>query len=316
MKIRQLEAFRAVILRQTVTRAAQMLHVSQPAVTRLLNDLEADVGFALFDRSNGRLQPTPEALVLFDEVERSFAGMARIAQTAEQIKSLRRGSLHIAGAPAMALDFLPIALTHFLRDHPGINTTLLIHASNIVVDMVLGRRCDVGFVAHPLTHPGLQVQPLLRVPMRCVLPKGHPLAAREIITPEDLRGEAFVSYPTESDARLDIDRVFAERGVDRVMSAESQLSAAVCTLVEHGAGVSIIDGITASFATQRVEVRPFAPQVLSTFSAVTSLHHPPSQLAQAFVRHVRAALEARSLSTDFVHKPVDNPAQSDGKSLI
>lgn len=311
MKIRQLEAFRAVILRQTVTRAAQMLHVSQPAVTRLLNDLEADVGFALFDRSNGRLQPTPEALVLFDEVERSFAGMERIAQTAEQIKSLRRGSLHIAGAPAIALDFLPIALTRFLREHAGINTTLLVHASNIVVDMVLGRRCDVGFIAHPITHAGLHVQPLQQVPMQCVLPKGHALASRQVheaITPEDLRGEAFVSFPTESDARHDIDRVFAAHGVDRVMSVESQLSAAVCTLVEHGAGVAIIDGITASFARQRVEVRPFAPQILSTYSVVTSLHHPPSQLAQAFVKHVRATLDAQGLSTDFVHKPVDNPA--------
>ncbi|MGC7404098.1 LysR substrate-binding domain-containing protein [Pandoraea pneumonica] len=316
MKIRQLEAFRAVILRQTVTRAAQMLHVSQPAVTRLLNDLEVDVGFALFDRSNGRLQPTPEALVLFEEVERSFAGMERIAQTAEQIKSLRRGSLHIAGAPAIALDFLPIALTRFLREHTGINTTLLVHASNIVVDMVLGRRCDVGFIAHPLTHAGLHVQPLLRVPMQCVLPKGHPLAAREVITPEDLRGEAFVSFPMESDGRHDIDRVFAEHGVDRVMSVESQLSAAVCTLVEHGAGVSIVDGITASFARQRVEVRPFAPQILSTFSVVTSLHPPPSQLAQAFVEHVRTTLDTQGLSTDFVHKPVDNPTQSLGKSLI
>ncbi|VVD93527.1 LysR family transcriptional regulator [Pandoraea pneumonica] len=311
MKIRQLEAFRAVILRQTVTRAAQMLHVSQPAVTRLLNDLEADVGFALFDRSNGRLQPTPEALVLFDEVQRSFAGMERIAQTAEQIKSLRRGSLHIAGAPAIALDFLPIALTRFLGEHAGINTTLLVHASNIVVDMVLGRRCDVGFIAHPITHAGLHVQPLLQVPMQCVLPKGHALASRQVreaITPEDLRGEAFVSFPTESDARHDIDRVFAAHGVDRVMSVESQLSAAVCTLVEHGAGVAIIDGITASFARQRVEVRPFSPQILSTYSVVTSLHHPPSQLAQAFVEHVRAMLDAQGLSTDFVHKPVDNPA--------
>ena len=100
MKIRQLEAFRALILRQTVTRAADMLHISQPAVTRLINDLETDVGFSLFDRINGRLNPTPEAMVLFEEVERSFAGIDRIAQTAEQIKSLRRGSLHIAGAPA------------------------------------------------------------------------------------------------------------------------------------------------------------------------------------------------------------------------
>lgn len=291
MKIRQLEAFRALILRQTVTRAAQMLNVSQPAVTRLLNDLEADVGFTLFERANGRLHPTPEAMVLFEEVERSFAGLERIAQTAEQIKSLRRGSLHIAGAPALALEFLPTTLTGFMREHPGINTTLLIHASNIVIDMVVGRRCDVGFIAHPLTHAGVNVETMHRAPTRCILPKGHRLANRDVITPEDLAGESFVSYPKEFDARMYIDQIFAERQIDRVMAAESQLSAAICVLVEHGAGVSIIDQITAIHATDRVLVKPFEPVVMSSFSLVTSNQHPPSQLAQQFIAFTKARMQ-------------------------
>ncbi|AHB05434.1 LysR family transcriptional regulator [Pandoraea pnomenusa] len=293
MKIRQLEAFRALILRQTVTRAADMLHISQPAVTRLINDLETDVGFSLFDRINGRLNPTPEAMVLFEEVERSFAGIDRIAQTAEQIKSLRRGSLHIAGAPALALEFLPTTLTGFMREHPGISTTLLIHASSIVVDMVVGRRCDVGFIAHPLTHAGVDIEPLHRAPMRCILPRGHRLASRDVIYPEDLHNESFVSYPKEFDGRMYIDRIFAERQIDRVMSAESQLSAAICVLVEHGAGVAIIDQITATYAARRVVVKPFEPTVHSGFSLVTSNQHPPSQLATAFVAYTKQRMIAQ-----------------------
>ncbi|GAB3629885.1 LysR family transcriptional regulator [Pandoraea terrae] len=287
MKIRQLEAFRALIVRQTVTRAAQMLHVSQPAVTRLINDLEADVGFALFERANGRLHPTPEGMVLFEEVERSFAGLDRIAQTAEQIKSLRRGSLHIAGAPAMALEFLPGVLTAFIREHEGINTTLLIHASSIVIDLVVGRRCDVGFIAHPLTHAGANIETIHSAPMRCILPLGHRLAEKPVITPEDLRGESFISFPKEFDARMHIDGLFAEQRIDRVMTAESQLSAAICVLVEHGAGVALIDQITAHYASQRVVVKPFEPTILSEFAVVTSNQHPPSQLAKAFVDYAK-----------------------------
>lgn len=290
MKIRQLEAFRALILRQTVTRAAQMLHVSQPAVTRLINDLEADVGFALFERANGRLHPTPEGLVLFEEVERSFAGVERIAQTAEQIKSLRRGSLHIAGAPAIALEFLPATLTSFMREHPGINTTLVIHSSNSVIDLVVGRRCDVGFIAHPLTHPGAHIELIRRAPMQCILPLGHRLAGLAQITPEDLRGERFVSFPKEFDGRMAIDRVFAERRVDRIITSESQLSAAVCVLVQHGAGVALIDRITAYYARGRVVVKPFVPTILSEFSLVVSNQQPPSQLANAFVDYARARM--------------------------
>ncbi|MBO9537822.1 LysR substrate-binding domain-containing protein [Herbaspirillum sp.] len=290
VKIRQLEAFRALILRQTVTRAAQMLHVSQPAVTRLINDLEADVGFALFDRTNGRLYPTPEGMVLFEEVERSFAGLDRIAQTAEQIKSLRRGSLHIAGAPAMALEFLPSVLTGFMREHPGINTTLLIHASSIVIDLVVGRRCDVGFIAHPLTHHGVNIESIHSAPMRCILPHGHRLAGKAVITPEDLRGESFISFPKEFDARMLIDGLFAQRRIDRVMTSESQLSAAICVLVQHGAGVALIDQITAHYARDRVVVKPFEPTILSEFALVTSNQHPVSSLAGAFVDYAKSRM--------------------------
>jgi DNA-binding transcriptional LysR family regulator len=284
MKIRQIEAFRALILRHTVTRAAQMLNISQPAVTRLINSLEENVGFALFERANGRLHPTPEGLVLFEEVERSFAGMDRIAQTAAQIKSLQRGSLHLAGAPAMALEFLPAALTTFMREHPGISTTLVIHSSSTVIDLVVGRRCDVGFIAHPFTHPAVRVERIHSGAMQCILPFGHRLASRAVITPEDLRGEPFISFPKEFESRVTVDRLFADRRIDRILAAESQLSAALCVMVEHGAGVTLIDEVTAHYAAHRVVVKPFVPAILNEFSLVVSNQEPPSQLARAFMQ--------------------------------
>ncbi|MFP3520738.1 LysR family transcriptional regulator, partial [Pseudomonas sp. SIMBA_077] len=74
---------------------------------RLIADLESRVGFVLFDRQQGRLTPTAEARVLSEEVERAFVGMDRIAQAARQIRAMRRGSLRVAGSPAVALDLLP-----------------------------------------------------------------------------------------------------------------------------------------------------------------------------------------------------------------
>ena len=86
MKLRQLEAFRAVMLCATVTRASEMLHISQPATTRLLADLEISLGFALFKREKKRLHPTAEAQALFEEVQRSLLGMDRIARAADEIR--------------------------------------------------------------------------------------------------------------------------------------------------------------------------------------------------------------------------------------
>ncbi|RZM04112.1 MAG: LysR family transcriptional regulator, partial [Variovorax sp.] len=138
MKIRQLEAFRAVMTWQTVTRAAEALHVSQPAVTRLIADLEESVGFLLFSRIRGRLYPTAEGQALYEEVERSLLGVERIARTAEEIRSLQRGTLQIAAAPVLALSFLPRAIAEFLGDHTDIRISLANHSSRTVLDMVVG----------------------------------------------------------------------------------------------------------------------------------------------------------------------------------
>ncbi|MEA3100508.1 LysR family transcriptional regulator, partial [Caballeronia mineralivorans] len=107
MKLRQLEAFRAVMLCATVTRASEMLHISQPATTRLLADLEISLGFPLFKREKKRLHPTAEAQALFEEVQRSLSGMDRIARAADEIRALQRGTLQIVAAPALAHSFLP-----------------------------------------------------------------------------------------------------------------------------------------------------------------------------------------------------------------
>ncbi len=152
MKIRQLEAFRAVMLCQTVTLASEMLHISQPATTRLLADLERSLRFKLFDRVKGRLYPTVEARALYEEVQRSLVGVDRISRAADEIEDLRRGTLLIAAAPAIALSFLPHAIADYLKTRPEAHVSLAMHSSRTVVDMVLGQRCDVGFSMLSINH--------------------------------------------------------------------------------------------------------------------------------------------------------------------
>ena len=110
---RQLEAFRAVMEAGTVTVAAERLYITQPAVSRLIQDLESALALTLFERRRGRLAPTVEAQALYEEVERSFSGLDKIAQAAADIRSLSRGTLRIAAMPALALGFLPRTIKKF-----------------------------------------------------------------------------------------------------------------------------------------------------------------------------------------------------------
>ena len=288
MKIRQLEAFRAVMLWHTVTRAAESLHVSQPAVTRLIGDLEDSVGFALFSRVRGRLHPTPEAQALYEEVERSLLGLEHIARTADEIRSLQRGMLRIAAAPALALSFMPRAIAVFLKLHTDIRVSLANYPSRTVVDMVMEERCDVGFVTMSINHLSTHGQCLLSTRMVCALPEGHRLAGRDLILPSDLAGEHFVSYPHAIESRLQIDTLFASYGVERKLQVETQVSAGICAMVAAGLGVSLVEPITAmEYGERGVRFLPFEPVMPTDYSVLTPAHRPSSMLVTAFIEHVR-----------------------------
>lgn len=287
LRIRQIEAFRAVMQRHTVTLAARELHISQPAVSRLIADLEERVGFALFERQPGRFAPTAQARVLYEEVERAFVGLDRVAQAAEQIRAMRLGTLRVAGSPAVALDLLPEILTRFTHAHPGIDVTLLAHSAFTVVDKVASGQCDVGLIAEPVPHPAVRSERLADVAMRCILPRQHRLVRKRLVRPADLRGEPFISFPPSFEARSAIDRVFVEAGVTRALSIEAQLSQTIVAFVANGAGVALIDPVTAAYASHRVIVKPFEPLVPDHFYLVTSALQPLSTPGEAFCASVR-----------------------------
>ncbi|VVN69746.1 LysR substrate-binding domain-containing protein [Pseudomonas fluorescens] len=288
MNLRQLEAFRAVILGQTVTRAAEMLHISQPAATRLIGALEENIGFALFERIKGRLRPTPEALVLYEEVERSLLGVERIARTAREISDLKRGALQIACPPALGLSFLPRAIAEFLDLHEHAQITLIVQSSREVVDAIVGERCDVGFIAQPNAYPSPRGEKIIQSSLLCALPFNHRLRDQTVIGPRDLEGERFISYPHAVASRQHIDSIFAAYGVERRINLEIQLSMPMCQFVELGAGVALVDPISAhEYKGTDVIFRPFEPTIEMDFSMLVPQQKKTSKFQEMFLQHIR-----------------------------
>ncbi|WP_434141075.1 LysR family transcriptional regulator (plasmid) [Pseudomonas luteola] len=294
MNIRHLEAFRAVILCQTVTRAAEMLHISQPAATRLIGNLEEEIGFPLFERLKGRLHPTPEALVLYEEVQRSLLGVERIARVAQEIRSLARGSLRIACAPTLGLAFVPRAIASFVEAHPEARITLEVHSSQTVVDRVVGQRCDLGLIVLPNAYPSPNGEQLMTTRMLCALPKDHRLAGHDRIVPQDLQGERFISYPESIGSRLQVDALFATYGVERQLTLEAQLSASVCILVEQGAGVALIDVLSAvEYRGEGIVFKRFEPCIPMDFAILRPATSSSSRLHDSFVDHLKSFVKTQ-----------------------
>lgn len=293
LSLRQVEAFRALMQWRTVTRAAASLGVSQPAVSRLLADFEANLGLALFERRNGRLVPTVEAHALHDEVERAFVGFERVALAAEQIRSQRRGVLRVAATVDLCVAFVPGVAAAFAREHEGVDIELGVGEAAEIAERVAARQCDLGIVAQAVAHPGARVDVIGEWPLRCIVPRGHRLARKRVIDAADCEGERFVSLPAASEVRTRIDRVFAEQGVARELSVQAPLAQSVMAMVEAGVGIALIDALSASSsaaqAGARVSVKRFTPALTTSIHTIRGAQRA-APLAEAFARHAAAAV--------------------------
>lgn len=283
---RQIEAFRLVMLRGSVTLAAEELKISQPAVSRLLRDLELRVGFSLFERRGNHLAPTPEADLLLAEVERSFAGLREIGKFAQDLSNRRTGALRIVAMPALAMGFIPRLIGEFLADRELQHIHLHGMPSHLVIKAVASGQAEVGFAEAPFGRPGLLAEPLTANAV-LAMPVGHRLAQRRFIAPADLAGERFIALSNASIFGAEIDTVLAE--VPRKIVAETPLTGIACSLVLAGAGVALVDPFAASdFKDRGLIIRPFRPAIDMRIVMIRSASRKLSRIAEEFVSAIRA----------------------------
>lgn len=266
-----------------------MLGITQPVVTRLIADFEERIALQLFRRNKGRLEPTPEATLLIEDVHRSLVSIERIANVATNAKALKLTRLEIAAAPSMALTFLPRAISSFTKEYSETLISLQTHSSSTVIDMVLSGRCDVGFIASPtLKTATMQSELLVSARMVAAIPINHHLANKKILTPENFDGESFISLSPLMNARTKIDSVMLAHAVNRRLNVETQLSSAVIKLVEAGAGLSLIEPLSAAAYTgELIKFIPFEPSISTDYSMVISPRMKSTLVLKPFLDHSR-----------------------------
>ena len=283
---RQIEAFRWVMLRGSVTAAAAELGISQPAASRLIRDLETESGLVLFERRGNQLTPTPEASLLLDEVERYATGIRAISRFAEELRSRRRGSLRVAALPAIAMGYLPRFVAGFLRDRPLSNVSLHGMPSHLVIEAVSAGQSDIGIAAAPIERPGLHIEPLEAKAVLAV-PETHRLARRRSVRAADLQGERLIALaePTIFGSRTD--RLLA--GLNCEIVATTPLSGIACAMVSCGAGIAIVDPFSvADFATQGVWPVRIEPAIDVHIAIVCASSRRLSSMAQTFLEAFRS----------------------------
>ncbi|MEI7374748.1 LysR family transcriptional regulator [Dickeya chrysanthemi] len=292
VSLRHIEIFHAVMTTGNLTEAAALLNTSQPTVSRELARFEHLVQMPLFERVRGRLYPTTQGLQLFEEVQRSYYGLDRIVSAAEDIRHYRQAQLSIACLPVFSQSLLPAVCRPLLASYPELNLHVIPQESPLLEEWLSAQRHDLGLTETTTTPAGTERQTLMQLNEVCVLPAGHPLAGKPTLTPEDFRGQPFISLSSTDSYRQLLDHLFQERRIARRMVVETHSAASVCAMVRAGVGVSIVNPLTAvDYADSGVVVRRFSLDVPFTVSLIRPLHRPASALAAQFTEQLIAFAE-------------------------
>jgi DNA-binding transcriptional LysR family regulator len=289
---RQIEAFRAVMLTGAMTAAAEIIHVTQPAVSRLIRDLEAELELALFHRRGNLVVPTAQAQALLVEVERSFIGLSQIRAFAKDLRNGQGGSLKVAALPALANGFLPRFVAKFSRERPRLSIMLDGLPSQVIRDRVVSGQLDIGITAFPFHRHSLTITPLGDGAV-VAMPSGHRLAGQSSVRPEDLDDENLILL---TKFRTGVQPVeVALQSVTRRAPIETPLTTIACVLVTEGMGVAIVDPFGASeFVGKGLVLRPFEPSWIIGSALVHSSDRALSLVAREFrdalLAHVREYL--------------------------
>ncbi|WP_425405068.1 LysR family transcriptional regulator [Hwanghaeella sp.] len=290
LRMRQLEALMTVAEAGSMTRAAEELGISQPAVSRLLSDLSSQIGFQLFQRRDGVLIPTQEARFLLPDIQRVLERLDHIQELSRNLTERKAGHLKVACLPGFATSHLPDVLSAFLEERPGVTVTIEPDRPERIMEWMLNEQYDLGITDGFEGHPAVQSETIdLRTV--CIFPEGHPFEEKKIIRAPDLADQKIIHTRRDSPFYRAFQEAVQSQGVAINSLVEIRQFTAACELVSRGLGVSVISELDAEgYRGRGVAFRPFEPRIPHRLAIVRPTHKNPSLVMMEFMDMFRESV--------------------------
>lgn len=296
MRARQLEVFRMVMRCGTITAAASALNVSQPALSQILLHTEDELGFKLFQRTKGRLVPTPEAEELFPEADRLFGELDGLLRRASELRQGKRGIVRLAASAPPSLSLVPSALKEFRAKHPDVRILSYVVPSASIITMIESGQAGIGVALNDQPFPLIQTEVIGHTDLVCVMPVDHPLAAREAVSVADLRGESVISYRHDSLPGQLLAAALTRIGETLTTDIEIDVSVIAVAFVQQRLGIAIVDGLLPWETFPGIVARPFIPNTVLPLCLLWSATRALSRNHQLLRDEIRRACRERGLA--------------------
>lgn len=296
MNVKRLRIFHEVFVTGSITRAAERSFVSQPAASKMLTNFEADIGYKLFVRNNGKLIPTDEAHYLHDEVYTLLQSLNHLDDSLKRAKHVHSGRLRICSIFGPTYRFLPELIAKYVEKHPGVQVSMHHSGCSVIRQGVASGQYQIGLVdksQSSFSHESVAMD----LPCQIAVHKSHPAARLDVVTPEDIGPSPWVTLDSENVTTKSIKMAYENCGLDFNRIIEVHTTVHALSFVDLGMGVTLVDALNCRhfndiFNLPNVRLRPFMPRVLEPLEVITSNVRPLSGFAKEFYNVLLTELEA------------------------
>jgi len=295
MKLKNLEAYRAVMSTGSTQAAAALLGISQSAISRRIDQLEEDLRLELFYRDGVRLVPSRANKLAEPHVADVMERLHALRDAAENIRSGQHANamLRIAVPPSISRRIMPKIIAAFLKEHPEVRLEVLHGTYDVIQRMLEEKQADLAFLRLPYASNIITRSDLIEASSVCVMQRGHRLSGLKVIRPSNLRGEPLVLLGWRRAPRHDLDLVFSAHGVAPSIRIEAHSVASACGFAEQGIGIAVVNALLVQDCLDLdIDIRPFEPAAPHQFAFVYSDQPRLSPIGQKFMQEATAELQA------------------------
>lgn len=250
MELLQLQYFRTAARLEHMTKAAEQLHIAQPALSKTISRLEEDLGVPLFDRVNRQIRLNAFGKAFLTKVEAALSSLEEGRKEVMDMAGLERGVVSIATS---TLDRLSPALAAFREQYPEVSFRINQIApaeTHTIGELLEQGSVDLGFGPMYSYRQGIQELPVLQTEVFLAVPRGHRFAHQDSVTLEEMADDPFIEYKLGHPFRQVNDEISRRAGIQRTVVCEVEEPSALSSLVQAGLGVAFIPGCKGDVALQ------------------------------------------------------------------
>ncbi|MCX4026871.1 LysR family transcriptional regulator [Endozoicomonas sp. SM1973] len=290
LSARHVEIFIAIMRAGSLTEAARQLHISQPAVTKSLQHAEQRLGYPLFQRLGGRLQPTPEAKALFKAAQDVEHSLQRLNQLGLRMAALEHGMLEIMAPPALAQELLPIQISQFQQNYPQLQIQLNVQQNADIANHIAQGEAELGIVHFPTDAPELAMESLGNSSIVALIRQEHPLASSDVLTRDQLINAPVIwcsgnTWWAQLMAR-ELPGLKREKCQNQV-----NYFAVACRMATQGLGIALVDRYSIPYLLPSdCKVLPVVPEIHVSLGIIYRRYQALSQPAKLFIKALRKTM--------------------------